>query len=118
MMDKDHKIAARLFRDHCMCSEGIFVKDLGLLGRDLNSVVMIDNSATSYKFQPKNGIECVPFIDNKDDRELIEIIPFMEYLEEKYICLGGLDHCCVCARNRRTTKRVRERSMKQRNNGL
>ena len=33
----------------------------------------------------------------------------MEYLEEKYICLGGLDHCCVCARNRRTTKRVRER---------
>ena len=71
-MDKDHKIAARLFRDHCVCSEGIFVKDLGLLGRDLNSVVMIDNSATSYKFQPKNGIECVPFIDNKDDRELIE----------------------------------------------
>ena len=42
----------------------------------------------------------------------------MEYLEEKYICLGGLDHFCVCARNRRTTKRVRERSMKQRNNGL
>lgn len=85
MMDKDHKIAARLFRDHCVCSEGIFVKDLGLLGRDLNSVVMIDNSTTSYKFQPKNGIECVPFIDNKDDRELIEIIPFMEYLAKKQV---------------------------------
>ena len=83
MMDKDHKIAARLFRDHCICSEGIFVNDLGLLGRDLDSVVMIDNSAISYKFQPKNGIECVPFIDNKDDKELIEIIPFMEYLSKK-----------------------------------
>ena len=66
-----------------VCSDGVFVKDLGLLGRDLKSVVMIDNAAVSYKFQPKNGIECTPFIDNVNDRELAEMTPFLEYLSKK-----------------------------------
>ena len=82
-MDPNHRIAYRLFREHCVNSDGVFVKDLGLLGRELQSVVMIDNSKTSYKFQPKNGIECTPFIDNFEDRELLEMSPFLEYLSKK-----------------------------------
>ena len=66
------------------------MKDLGLLGRDLNSVVMIDNSATSYKFQPKNGIECIPFIDDENDKELVDILPFMEYLSKKHVAAQRL----------------------------
>ncbi|KAK8818497.1 hypothetical protein WA577_003800 [Blastocystis sp. JDR] len=82
-MDPNHRISYRLFRDHCVNSEGVFVKDLGLLGRDMQSVVMIDNCRTSYKFQPKNGIECTPFIDNFEDNELMEMTPFLEYLSKK-----------------------------------
>lgn len=82
-MDPNHRIAYRLFREHCVNSDGVFVKDLGLLGREMQSVVMIDNSKTSYKFQPKNGIECTPFIDNFEDRELLEMSPFLEYLSKK-----------------------------------
>ena len=63
------------------------MKDLGLLGRNLDSVVIIDNSAVSFQFQPNNGIECVPFIDDMQDRELIEMIPFLEYLSKKSV--GG-----------------------------
>lgn len=97
MMDPDHRIAARLFRNHCVNSGGILVKDLGLLGRSLDSVVMIDNSAVSYQFQPMNGIECVPFIDDMSDRELLEMIPFLEYLAKKPVAVGWGIQCRMCA---------------------
>ena len=86
-MDPKGCIAYRLFRNHCVNSDGVFIKDLGLLGRDLSSVVMIDNAAISFKRQPKNGIECIPFIDNFEDNELKEMTPFLEYLSKKPVCL-------------------------------
>lgn len=82
-MDENQYISARLFRDHCTMSEGVYVKDLGLLGRDLKEVIMIDNAATSFKFQPTNGIECTAFIDDKNDYELLSMIPFLEYVARK-----------------------------------
>ena len=82
-MDKEKLISARLFRNQCILSDGVYVKDLGLLGRDLSKVVMIDNAATSFKFQPTNGIECTAFIDDKNDTELLQMIPFLEFLATK-----------------------------------
>ena len=89
-MDPDNIIAYRLFREHCVYNDGFFIKDLGLLGRDLKDVIMIDNSADSYKLQPNNGIECTPFINDFSDDELMERIrPFLEYLYKKTVILGG-----------------------------
>lgn len=88
-MDPKGLIAYRLFRDHCVVSDGVLVKDLGLLGRDLRSVVIIDNAAVSFKFQPRNGIECTPFIDNMADDELGEMTPFLEYLSKKPVGVAG-----------------------------
>ena len=34
------------------------VKDLRRLGRELNQVVIIDNSPMSYMFQPENAVSC------------------------------------------------------------
>lgn len=82
-MDPDNLIAYRLFRNECVYSDGLFVKDLGLLGRNLESVIMIDNARISYKFQPKNGIECTPFIDDFSDTELWKLIPFLEHVSKK-----------------------------------
>lgn len=86
-MDPDKLIAYRLFREHCVYSDGLFVKDLGLLGRDLESVIMIDNASVSYKFQPNNGIECTPFIDDFNDKELSNLTPFLEYVSKKPVIL-------------------------------
>ena len=91
-MDENQYISARLFRDHCVLSEGVYVKDLGLLGRDMKEVIMIDNAATSFKFQPTNGIECTAFIDDKNDFELLSMIPFLEYVARKdvWIVMNGM----------------------------
>ncbi|KAK8807078.1 hypothetical protein WA158_003837 [Blastocystis sp. Blastoise] len=79
-MDTDHILCGRLFRDHCVQAGGIFVKDLGLLGRDLTSTIIVDNSAASFQFHPMNGIECTSFIDDKSDKELNYLEPFLIYL--------------------------------------
>lgn len=66
------------------------MKDLGLLGRDMKDVIMVDNAAISYKFQPLNGIECKPFINDFTDTELSEMTPFLEYLAKKNVGIGDL----------------------------
>jgi hypothetical protein len=38
--------------------QGNFVKDLAMLGRDLSTVVIVDNSPASFMFHPENAIEC------------------------------------------------------------
>ena len=49
-MDPNNIVAARLFRDDCTFYRGMFVKDLKRLGRDLDRVIIVDNSPNSYLF--------------------------------------------------------------------
>lgn len=55
---------ARLFRESCVYHMGNYVKDLNKLGRDLQKIVIVDNSPASYIFHPDNAvsIHCA-FID-------------------------------------------------------
>jgi carboxy-terminal domain RNA polymerase II polypeptide A small phosphatase len=40
----------RLFREHCTFFQGVFIKDMSLIGRPLSDAIIIDNSPTSYAF--------------------------------------------------------------------
>jgi RNA polymerase II subunit A small phosphatase-like protein len=70
----------RLFREHCSNTNGLFVKDLSLLGRPLQKIVIIDNSPTSFLFQPRNSIQCTSWFDDMSDTELFDLLPVMEDL--------------------------------------
>ena len=83
-LDPDHHITHRLFREHCIQQADGYVKDLSRLGRDLQSVILIDvrnkqNSSLSGTLNPDNLILIKSFVEGKDD-ELEQLYPLLQEL--------------------------------------
>jgi carboxy-terminal domain RNA polymerase II polypeptide A small phosphatase len=55
-IDPDRHIPFRLFRDHCFNYQGSYIKDLSLLGRPMQNVIIVDNSQNAYYFHPENSV--------------------------------------------------------------
>jgi len=80
ILDKDRVVKKRLFREACVQHYGNYVKDLSLLGRKLEHSIIIDNSPFSYMFQPDNAIPITSWFNDKSDRQLLELLPFLDSL--------------------------------------
>jgi len=78
-----HKVVDwRLFRESCTPFKGAYVKDMGRMGRDISSIMILDNSPHSYLFNRENAIPCETWYNDTTDRELEEIIPLLERLAD------------------------------------
>jgi len=44
------------------------------MGRDIKSIMIVDNSAHSYAFHPDNAIPCETWFSDKQDTELRDMI--------------------------------------------
>ncbi|KAI1202893.1 NIF-domain-containing protein [Nemania serpens] len=69
-----------LFREATKYKDGEIVKDLSYLNRDLSKVIIIDTKESHVQNQPENAIILPPWKGNKDDTELVSLIPFLEYV--------------------------------------
>ncbi len=106
MLDKWDVFHCRLFRESCVFHRGNYVKDLGRLGRELHKIIIVDNSPASYFFHPENAVilmrnsaffysidyddfvlltiqvPVASWFDDMNDRELLDLIPFLEQLSK------------------------------------
>lgn len=82
LLDQWNVFRARLFRESCVYHGGNYVKDLNKLGRDLQKIVIVDNSPASYIFHPENAVPVKSWFDDTTDTELLELIPLFEKLSK------------------------------------
>jgi len=80
LLDLSKVIDVRLFRESCSLFKGNYVKDMGRLGRSLDDVIIIDNSPTSYLFNPENAIAIETWFDDPNDNELMDLMPILREL--------------------------------------
>jgi CTD small phosphatase-like protein 2 len=65
-----------------MVNNQLFVKDLRILGRKLENVVLVDNAPYSYLMQLSNGIPILNYLKGKDDDQLVKLEGYLMSLLE------------------------------------
>ena len=69
-IDKNKIISHKLYRRHVDYNDGLCLKDLNKIGRDIKKVCIIDNDKNNFKLHEENGIEIKEFLGEQDDNEL------------------------------------------------
>lgn len=71
----------RYYRDHCTLRDGQgYIKDLSSVDKNLNNVIIIDNSPISYALHENNAIIVEGWINDPSDSDLLNLIPLLNGL--------------------------------------
>ena len=80
-LDPEYRmITGRLGHECTLLKDGHYVKDISYLNRDIKDIIVIENQADKVKFHPHNVIELPLWTGDRSDRELYDIIPFLEHV--------------------------------------
>ena len=83
-LDKNKVINYKLYRKHTEQINGVFIKDLSKLGRDLSKTLIVDNNKDNFSLQPENGLHICSFIGDQNDDELYNLSSdLMKIIESK-----------------------------------
>lgn len=52
------------------------------VGRPMKDIIIIDNSPSSYSFQPENGMPILSWYDDMNDTKLYDLIPALKLLSQ------------------------------------
>ena len=66
-LEKDEQLFSfRLYRDSCyMTDNNLFIKDLRVINRPPETIVLVDDCTYSFGFQLENGVPIIPYTGNK-----------------------------------------------------
>ncbi|XP_040565333.1 CTD small phosphatase-like protein 2 [Lepeophtheirus salmonis] len=87
-LDPDRsRISYRLYRDACYIASNnlgshYYIKNLNVLGRDLNSTLLVDNSFEAFGFQLNNGLLIKTWVDDPHDTELLRVLKDLQTIGE------------------------------------
>jgi CTD small phosphatase-like protein 2 len=81
-LDPQHTVIHhRLYRDSCVMTGGVLVKDLRIFAnRNLEDLVIVDNMVYNFAFQLDNGIPIRSWKEDEADRELVLLCDYMKKL--------------------------------------
>ena len=82
-LDADGSINHRLYRCSTSQQNGVYIKDLQKLGRDLSKMLIVDNSPENFQLQPENGIYIKSWYDDPNDKALEELTKVLQYVAEQ-----------------------------------
>ena len=82
ILDSDKNIQYKLTREHCTFLNGIYIKELKKLNRDLNDLIILDNSPLAYSFDIDNGLPVKAWYEDKNDNELDKVYFILEFLSK------------------------------------
>lgn len=82
LLDPDDSIFShRLFRDSCRrLPDGQFIKDLSMLGRDLRSTIIVDNTPSVYSWNLDNAVPISSWYCDPNDKSLLQLLPLLCHL--------------------------------------
>ena len=92
-LDKHGCIMHRLYRDATYYVNGVHVKDLSRLNRNIKRMIVLDDDPSEVQFNPENLLRVKPFTDptDRNDNTLARITPFLlEIVREGYNDIPGL----------------------------
>ena len=86
-IEKDKKyFKMRLYRNNCIFVDpGLYIKDLRIFFpfKNMEDIIILDNSLFSFANQLNNGILITSFFDDKDDTFLSNVQAYLEYIKNE-----------------------------------
>ena len=82
IIDTNKNIKYKLTRQHCTFLNGIYIKELKKLDRDLSDIIILDNSPLAYSFDNDNGLPIKAWYEDRNDNELDKIYTILEFLSK------------------------------------
>ena len=77
---KNMMIHGRFGRENTVLKDGKYIKDLSYMNRPIKEIVYVDYSDDMVTYHKDNAILISKFDGDTSDRELVDLIPFLEYL--------------------------------------
>lgn len=79
-IDPNKLISHWLYRNNTTIQNGVYLKDLNKLGRELSKVIIIDNNPENFLLHPQNGIFIKSWYNDPNDKALRELSNLLEQL--------------------------------------